>query len=1516
MFQFGDLFKGSFSFMNKQPALEDKLSNQNLPLEDFLKDDEAISTIKFMGKNTKKYLNSEKIKKLIKLITEEPEIDDQLHGHKYPYVAFQILKSDCPFIAKRFILNEQEYHEEYPDSPEDEIDELGLDLDLISDNENKEIDFDFKKKKIEFEKIYAQIEENFRNIRKSIDEDKGKKRSKDDFYRDRYKSENNNYEEDYEEYEEVKEDNVINDINTDENKNGKNTKDIEKEEHSKNSEINDIGNNNLNKNDNIDKENNNNEEIKDIQIKENNKEEKQEENNGAQTEKNTKEENIETKNTLIEENKKEENIEKTDLVTEERNKEENKEIKDVEAKEKNTEENMEKKDAEIKENKKEEKVGKKDVNEHNNIVEKINDEDKTKEINNNTNIKNQENKENINIEEKKEDKNKENKEISQDNIENKKELVSDNKENKEMPQDNTENKKEIIEDNTDNKITPEKIETNQDNQEKENTKEDKETKLKNNEENKKDEETDVNAEKKEEEIKKEINEEIKDESKNDIKEELKNELNNDVQKSNDIKEQKEEKNKEEKVNDEEIKEKEKDEKIENLEKESNTELKEEKIENTEEIKNTELKEEQIENSKNEENKDNSKTDKKDEIIDSKENEIDPQNNQEKNDNSKEQIKEVEKNEIKEKEIETNHEVNQEEEPNEEINNIIIDKTEEEKEKDKNIITTQENENMANIDDIDYDQENSLSVEGELDEEIKKKNNKKKKVYKNSQNNEFFDLLLNFVMTDKPELNYVLSGYFANVIISLLTTYPYKIMKYLYTQRRDALKKILFHSNQKAFSILSSKLLNLESYMRPNSEQKEELSKFIKENIPYRNELIIEIINSINLDGLAPHPPATEGGKIENYPKIGVDIEAIFSLVSGIMDENRIMAKEFVDKNYLGPHLFEILETDLYSDIDNKDKFDENKFNTRYNIYGLFIDLISKFVNIINRTPNFDMPLDFNFQNLQKPKKDLGFADNLIISFGKIIKNNFLAKKPVFIVEKMSNIKYEGLGSLNLKIFDLVINMICFMQHIPKQFDLLLIRNYFCQRSIEYFFKYQWNNIYQNKFVELFNMYITNEQSHEELTNFYFKHFKLQDLLMDFFEVKTKENEKNMVQKWQFEFKNGSKINNGIYPHIIDLMYKIHTFSGLECFSEEEKRQFKIINLGEFEFSKDEKSNKLPNHIGIKNNLKEIFSKNEKWNSIFKNKILPVLRKYEGQLCPKKPIDDDESDIKNDYGTNSLLLQQMLNLIKRNNPVKRTSLPISRNDKNSTGTTSLNKDKKEKFSIREKLLSKGYKGRHIFDEDDDDDKKEKETENNYKKNLNEEELDEKDKMFNDTNYWELKSELPEKIKKEVDKKTNIIFNYNPITGENEKNNEISEEDELLSIAMGLEQNEKMEKKKKIMYMLPAKLKPINLKTKSNPVQNIFINIANKNKNNKFEKIQNKKKDIINLFENETNNENEEHENEEENIIKKEEENIEENKKEENNIKNEDDKDKMFNDVNYWKSNNLLKEEEIENLINDL
>jgi hypothetical protein len=93
-------------------ALEEKLSDY-LPLEQFLRNDEAILCVKACGEKTKEYLNSSKIKKLIKLITEEPEDDNQIRGHKIPYIASEILKLDCPYILDRFILSEKEYDEKY-----------------------------------------------------------------------------------------------------------------------------------------------------------------------------------------------------------------------------------------------------------------------------------------------------------------------------------------------------------------------------------------------------------------------------------------------------------------------------------------------------------------------------------------------------------------------------------------------------------------------------------------------------------------------------------------------------------------------------------------------------------------------------------------------------------------------------------------------------------------------------------------------------------------------------------------------------------------------------------------------------------------------------------------------------------------------------------------------------------------------------------------------------------------------------------------------------------------------------------------------------------------------------------------------------------------------------------------------------------------------------------------------------------------------------------------------------------
>ena len=63
----------------------------------------------------------------------------------------------------------------------------------------------------------------------------------------------------------------------------------------------------------------------------------------------------------------------------------------------------------------------------------------------------------------------------------------------------------------------------------------------------------------------------------------------------------------------------------------------------------------------------------------------------------------------------------------------------------------------------------------------------------------------------------------------------------------------------------------------------------------------------------------------------------------------------------------------------------------------------------------------------------------------------MPKKQKLILEKRSNIPYEGLGILNIKIIELIKEISSFMKEILTQFDNILIRSNFCKKSIDYFF---------------------------------------------------------------------------------------------------------------------------------------------------------------------------------------------------------------------------------------------------------------------------------------------------------------------------------------------------------------------------------------------------------------------------------------------------------------------------------
>ena len=324
----------------------------------------------------------------------------------------------------------------------------------------------------------------------------------------------------------------------------------------------------------------------------------------------------------------------------------------------------------------------------------------------------------------------------------------------------------------------------------------------------------------------------------------------------------------------------------------------------------------------------------------------------------------------------------------------------------------------------------------------------------------------------------------------------------------------------------------------------------------------------------------------------------------------------------------------------------------------------------------------------------------------------------------------------------------------------------------------------------------------------------------------------------------------------------------------------IKQLGEFEFLRDEKTKNESNSINKSDIIGAILKSTKNWEIIFKEKILPLLKKYEGKLCRegegKNVIDNTNKPLSNP----GALLQKLLSMIKGDKV---------NNNNNNTNSNSENKNQTLNILDKENLIIKRY---------------------------------------NDSNYWDTKNTISNDIKIENDK--------------NETNKEIDEEEELLGIAKKLEQNEKSGKYKKIgtgVRNLP-KIKFDNFKIKKNNLQMNITSNAEKigggefsnqieEKNEKILELPEDKKiavtnkikiqvsesgsnklEFVNKFINKKNEENKDY-----NGIK----NLKDDSgKELNNDDKKEEENKNYNDTNYWDVNpgKVLNKNEIEDCLKDL
>ncbi len=112
---FGNLgFFSGLSFYNMKLTsveVEKKLDDPNSTLEDLLIEEEVIQELKNQNSKLIKFFTKEKIKSLINYIIKEPKEDNQLTGHKFPFVASELLNCDEQSISDFFLMTNNELKE-------------------------------------------------------------------------------------------------------------------------------------------------------------------------------------------------------------------------------------------------------------------------------------------------------------------------------------------------------------------------------------------------------------------------------------------------------------------------------------------------------------------------------------------------------------------------------------------------------------------------------------------------------------------------------------------------------------------------------------------------------------------------------------------------------------------------------------------------------------------------------------------------------------------------------------------------------------------------------------------------------------------------------------------------------------------------------------------------------------------------------------------------------------------------------------------------------------------------------------------------------------------------------------------------------------------------------------------------------------------------------------------------------------------------------------------------------------
>ena len=384
-------------------------------------------------------------------------------------------------------------------------------------------------------------------------------------------------------------------------------------------------------------------------------------------------------------------------------------------------------------------------------------------------------------------------------------------------------------------------------------------------------------------------------------------------------------------------------------------------------------------------------------------------------------------------------------------------------------------------------------------------------YNYTKHNDILDLLLDFVTNKNAMENDVLCGYFHRILLSLMDNYLIDIFLYLFFVRTDALEQIIMHSYKRSLSFIAIRILNFKENInkilyndmtnpgmidiKMLESKKDSMVKFVQSSIT-------KLITSIDLNGMKDK----DGEYMKN-----IDLESVFSLLD---DLGKIYDFLDYEDNPILQHVFKILETNIFG------VYDLEKRDNMLKIYNYFVKFLTNLTNrcICLKYSDDDFYPEISIERLYRKvqnKEELDLHEYLALYLPKILCYNFREK---YLCES------DILGIHNIYLMDLVIGTFKYLKEMPTLFDFIILQTGFMDKCIQYFFRYQLNNIYHTKFVTFFTRYLQKADDHPLLTDYIFVKKKFPLMLTNF--LTQKKDDKNFVNI--YKYKSGRQTFSCIY----------------------------------------------------------------------------------------------------------------------------------------------------------------------------------------------------------------------------------------------------------------------------------------------------------------------------------------------------------------------------------------------------